>query len=168
MTRSFHLHLNDQAVPDKRGRYWLFGRRSSGVHKFRSDAVHLQFCCQNLVTGPNWYSTLFGKLLNGQTSICDLHAPGCRFCLCVDVGHPWNVHATWNIQYVSWQHRRKPCWAWHMFQMQISRVVHNISLQFVAASGCPFSNPTNEKYTLYLIPCSLSTNEDICDTKTAF
>ena len=31
MTRSFHRHLNDQAVPDKRGRDWLFGRRLLGV-----------------------------------------------------------------------------------------------------------------------------------------
>ena len=41
--------------------------------------------------------------------------------------------------------------------------VHKISLQFVAPSGCPFYNPTNEKNTLYLKSCNLSTNEDICD-----
>ena len=41
------------------------------------------------------------------------------------------------------------------------------SLQFVAPSGCPFYNPTNEK-TLYLKPCSLLTNDVICDRKTAF
>ena len=35
-----------------------------------SDAVHLQFCSQNLVTKANSYYTVFGKLPNGQTSIC--------------------------------------------------------------------------------------------------
>ena len=79
------------------------------------------------------------------------------------VGHSWNVHATWNMQYASWQHRSKPCWAW--FQLQISRVLHKNSLQFVAPSGCPFYNPTDEKI-LYLKLCNLSTNEDICDRKT--
>ena len=28
---SFHLHLNEQVVPDRCGRDWLFGRRLSGV-----------------------------------------------------------------------------------------------------------------------------------------
>ena len=80
-------------------------------HTFRSDVVHLQCCGQNLVTRPRWYSTLFGKLPNGQTSI---------------------------------------------------------SMQFVAPSGCSFYNPTSEKNTLYLKPCSSSTNEDTCDQKGAF
>ena len=40
--------------------------------------------------------------------------------------------------------------------------VHKISLQFIAPSGCTFYNPTNVKNTLYLKPCSLSTNEYIC------
>ena len=54
-----------------------------------------------------------------------------------------------------------------MFELQISRVLHKISLQFVAPSGCPLHNPTNEKNTLYFKPRNLSTNEDMCDRKKA-
>ena len=55
-----------------------------------------------------------------------------------------------------------------MSRLQISRVLHKISIQLVAPSGCPFYNPTNAKNNLYLKPCSLSTNEDIRDRKTSF
>ena len=55
------------SVWQKTHKFWVLSGLERG---HRVPAVHLQFCCQNLVTRPNWYSTRFGKLPNGQTSIC--------------------------------------------------------------------------------------------------
>ena len=153
--------------------------------KYCQPMVVYEVCSKNTRTiwsrkSRNWYSTLFAKLPNGQTSICAHQS--------VDFVNLWVVSWRWRTSRTLIVVNRlsttletlmplETCSSLHS-NIAVSRVEHGkwFSCRFPEFYTKFLCNslilqavhPTNEKNILYLKPCSSSTNEDICGLKTAF